>query len=72
MKGWRTVTFNILMAVVGVVVLTRPDAADGVPDASAINAALDHVEALYPFVVTLGNVLLRAVTNTAIFRRNGE
>jgi hypothetical protein len=66
MKGWRTVAFNVIMTFVSVYAIKSPGA--NAPDASVINAALDNVEALIPFIWGIGNVILRAVTTTPIFK----
>lgn len=68
MKGWRTVAFNALMTVVAVLAYSHAGDPSELPDANAINAALDAVEGFIPFVWGLGNVILRAVTDTPIFK----
>lgn len=61
MKGYRTVAFNVVM---GLGMIFGIDAAELEP--AQVDLALDGGMALWG----LGNVLLRAITNTSIFARD--
>lgn len=64
MKGYKTVAFNAIM---GVLYLA------GTPDAISPAELTQHLtvaEAGFASVWTVGNIVLRAVTNSPIFRRN--
>jgi hypothetical protein len=62
MKGWRTVIFNALMGIIAMLGALGVIEGTDVPDAGAVNAFLDHIEAVVAFVTPLGNVLLRLIT----------
>jgi len=58
MKGWRTVAFNLVMGVVSIFGITAVDA-------ETVNTAIAGAAAIW----TVGNIVLRAVTNTPIFKK---
>lgn len=62
MKGYRTVIFNALMALVALLGSMGVIEGSDAPDAGAINAFLDHIEAIVLFVTPLVNVALRFIT----------
>ena len=66
LKGWRTVTFNVIMTLIMTYMLFKPNA--DLPSANDVNGALTSVEAAITAVWGLGNVFLRAITDTPIGR----
>jgi hypothetical protein len=67
MKGYRTVIFNAAMAVVMIIKAANPDAE--LPDAESVTAAVDAVELAIGLVWSIGNMLLRAITDSPIFKK---
>ena len=67
LKGYRTVIFNLVMTVVMVFSLWKPG--ESWPGASEINSFLDSFEVAFAFLWGLGNIVLRAVTDTPIFKK---
>jgi hypothetical protein len=67
LKGYRTVLFNLLMTVIMVLSLWKPG--EAWPGAEAINSFLDSFEVAFAFLWGLGNMILRAVTDTPIFKK---
>ena len=64
MKGYRTVAFNLVM---GVVMLVNQVYGTEIGDAQ-VSATIDALDAGLTGLWAIGNVVLRAVTNTSIFR----
>ena len=67
MKGYRTIIFNAIMTLIMVMRLWKPDVE--MPGELEINAGLDAIDAAITFVWGLGNLFLRTVTNTPIFKK---
>lgn len=67
MKGYRTIIFNIVMTISMGLALWMPEAET--PDAETVNTALDNVEAAITAVWGIGNMILRAITNTPMFNK---
>lgn len=67
LKGYRTIIFNVAMSAIMVIRLWNPEAE--VPDAASVDAAIGHVDAAIAAVWGLGNMLLRAITNTAMGKK---
>ena len=63
MKGFKTVGFNVIMAV-----LYFAGVPDAVPEAQ-ITETLTMVEAAFNGAWALGNLILRAITDSPIFQR---
>lgn len=68
MKGFRTTAFNIAMTVIAAVTIINPDAE--LPTPEAIDTGIDLVEAAVVAVWGVGNLILRAITSSPIFRRD--
>lgn len=68
-KGCRTVVFNLIMLLLGMIALLAPETANDLPDATAVHALLDNAEALILALTTIGNLALRAFTDTKIFKK---
>ena len=67
MKGWKTVTFNVIMSALMVMSLMNPEA--DTYDAEQVRTMIENAE---PFIVAawgIGNILLRAITDTPIFKK---
>lgn len=67
MKGYKTIAFNVLMAAIAVVHSANSDAQ--LPDAAAVQGAVDNFQVWFDGAVILGNLVLRAVTTSAIFKK---
>jgi hypothetical protein len=67
LKGYRTVVFNAIMTLTMIYTLWQPDAV--LPDAETVNQTLDTVEAAIAALWGVGNVVLRAVTSSPIFKQ---
>ena len=64
MKGYRTIAFNVIMTVIVALRLWLPDTE--LPGEEEIEKGLDAVEAGLTFLWGIGNVVLRAITDTPI------
>ena len=64
MKGFKTVAFNVVMGI-----LFFAGAPDAVSEAQ-LTEALNAGEAGFTAVWSVGNIVLRAITDTPIFRRD--
>jgi hypothetical protein len=69
-KGYRTVLFNVAVLAVGTVALLNPDVASELPDEQQIKDGVDATVAAIVFIAGVGNLLLRTITNTPIFRKD--
>jgi len=67
MKGYRTIAFNAVMAIVAMATIFSPDAE--VPTADQVQSAVNGVEAAVVGVWTVGNMILRAITSSPIFKK---
>lgn len=67
MKGWKTVLFNVVMAIVASVYALNPQAE--VPTAEQVHAGVNALEVAWGSVLVVGNLLLRAVTTSGIFKK---
>ena len=66
-KGYRTIIFNAVMAVVLIVSAVVPDAE--LPDEAAISDAVVAFEMAVGLVWGVGSMILRAVTDSPIFKK---
>lgn len=69
LKGYRTVVFNLIMSAIMIVSLWSPEAATQLPGIEEVNEALNKFEELIALVWGMGNVFLRAITNTALGKK---
>ena len=67
MKGYRTVAFNVIMGVIMLVRAIAPDAE--LPGEEAVGSAVDLLDAGLSAGWALGNIVLRAITTSAIFTK---
>ena len=68
LKGYRTVIFNVIMGIIMLVRVFNPDAQ--LPADEAVNQALDATSAALDAVWLVGNLVLRAITDSPIFRKD--
>lgn len=66
-QGWKTVVFNVIMAIIAGVKIVNPDAEQ--PDAAAVQGALDVSNEALLAITAVGNVILRAFTSSPIFKK---
>lgn len=65
MKGFKTVIFNVIMAVIMVIYAFNPDAER--PSAEQVSSTIDMVLTGLAAVWAIGNVILRAISTAPIF-----
>jgi len=66
-KGYKTVVFNVLIGLVMVWKAVSPESE--LPTPEMLNGLLDTLYASLEAILVVGNIVLRAVTNTAIGRK---
>ena len=66
-KGYKTVVFNVLLGLVMVWKAVSPESE--LPTPEMLNGLLDTLYASLEAILVVGNIVLRAVTNTAIGRK---
>ena len=66
-KGWRTFVFNVLMATAMCVTMISGTATEG--DVIILKQGVEHIIEGVIAVWTIGNLWLRAITDTPIFQR---
>ena len=66
-KGYKTVVFNVLIGLVMVWKAVSPESE--LPTPEMLNGLLDALYASLEAILVVGNIVLRAVTNTAIGRK---
>jgi hypothetical protein len=69
-KGYRTIIFNVAMALIVIVKAIFPDAE--VPDGATVDSALAATEQVILAVTLIGNLILRAFTTTPIFKKDTQ
>lgn len=67
LKGYRTILFNAIMTVLMFIQLWNPGAE--LPTGPEVTEGLIQVETALAFIWGLGNIILRAITNTPIFKK---
>lgn len=67
MKGYKTLVFNGLMAIIAIVHALNTDAS--LPDATAVQSAVDQFSTWFDSALVIGNIILRAVTTTPILKK---
>ena len=68
-KGWRTIAFNGIMTMIMILSLWSPEEASSFPGAEVVNEALNEAEKLIATIWGFGNVVLRAITNTPLGKK---
>lgn len=66
MKGYRTIVFNSIMAVIMLLSTFGVIAPSESPEASTVNAVLDNLDALIGTVTILVNFVLRFMTSSKV------
>jgi len=66
LKGWKTVAFNLIMPLMLLLAAYSPG--QELPDGEQIQHGLDTTEAAITAIWTIGNLVLRAFSNTTIFK----
>ncbi len=69
MKGFKTVIFNVIMSAVMLVSMWNQESASSLPSAIEVSGLMDQAETWITAVWGIGNVILRAVTSTVIFKK---
>jgi len=67
MKGFKTLVFNSVMAIIMLVRVFSPEAE--LPDAVTVEAAAVSLDQALGAFTVIVNVILRAVTNSPIFKK---
>lgn len=67
MKGYKTLVFNGIMAIIAIVHALNTDAA--LPGADAVQGLVDQFSTWFDGAVLVGNIILRAVTTTPILKK---
>ena len=67
LKGFKTIAFNVIMLVVMGVRLINPEAE--LPDEAAVEATALSLDAGLTALWGIGNVILRAITDSPIFKK---
>ena len=67
MKGYKTIVFNVLMVAIAIAHALNPDAV--LPSGDAVQGATDQTVVALSALWGVGNVILRAVTNSTIFKK---
>jgi hypothetical protein len=67
MKGYKTLVFNGLMAIVAIVHALNTDAQ--LPDAAAVQGVVDQFSTWFEGALVVGNIILRAITTTPVLKK---
>ncbi len=67
LKGFKTIAFNVIMVVVMGVRVINPEAE--LPDEAAVEATVMSLDAALTAVWGIGNIILRAITDSPIFSK---
>lgn len=69
LKGYRTMIFNVTMSLAMILSATGVIAPEQVPGQEAVNTFLDNLSVVLGGVTVVINMILRAVTNTPLGRK---
>jgi hypothetical protein len=69
LKGWKTISFNVLMGAILLLNQFSLFGTDPVPSADQVHAGLDSVEQGVAALLVVGNMILRAITNTTVLKK---
>ena len=67
LKGYRTIIFNVIMTLFMFINLWSPSTE--LPSGEDVKSAIENLDLAIAFFWGLGNVILRAITDTAIFKK---
>lgn len=66
-KGYKTIAFNTVMTIVMLVRVLSPESE--LPDAASVQAGIDSIDATLTALWGIGNMVLRAITDSPIFKK---
>lgn len=69
MKGYRTLVFNAIMAILAGLSMTGIIGTDNMPSADAVNDGLDALDKFLLFATPIGNAILRFFTTTPVAKK---
>ena len=69
MKGFKTIAFNVIMSAIMLTSMWNPESASDLPDAAQVGGLMEQAEVWITAVWGIGNMWLRAVTSTVIFKK---
>jgi hypothetical protein len=67
MKGYKTLAFNGIMAIVAIMHALNNDAQ--LPDAAAVQGVVDNFSTWFEGALVVGNIILRAITTTPVLKK---
>ena len=67
LKGFKTIAFNVIMLIVMGVRVINPEAE--LPDEAAVEATVNTLDAGLTALWGIGNVFLRGITDSPIFKK---
>lgn len=67
LKGYKTVIFNVIMGLIMMIRALNPDAE--VPGDESVNAAIDALDVTLTALWGIGNLILRAITTSPVFKK---
>ena len=70
LKGWRTIVFNAVMTLIMTLSLWSPEQAANLPGVEQVNELINESEKLIATIWGFGNVVLRAITNTPLGKKD--
>ena len=72
MKGYKTVIFNVVMTVVMAWRLWFPETASELPTGETVQVVIDNIDKALIAGWGIGNLILRTITNTPIFKNKAN
>lgn len=69
-KGYKTIVFNLVMALIAIVKALNPDAET--PDAGTVSTGVDQFLVGLGTVWAFGSIVIRTVTHSPIFNRERQ
>lgn len=69
LAGWKTIAFNVLMASVLVLNQFNAFGVDTPPTEDQVQTGLDQIDQGAAALLVIGNMILRAITNTTMFKK---
>lgn len=67
MKGFRTIVFNLILFLFAAIRVAYPEWVS--PETGDVNAFLDKIDASFVSLLAIGNIVLRFITSTPIFKK---
>ena len=69
MKGYKTIAFNALMGVIAALGYWLPESAETLPGEAEVSQTLDMFWEAWTSIEVVGNMILRKITSTPMFKR---